>query len=192
VAAHADVPAAVSEERGPAIELVAANSQVVRGLIGDGRADLGVAASRPGATPNPAVRQIVLAEDEIVCGVPPGHPWSRLARIPQADFLRTPMIVRDPASNARWTVEAVLRRRGLALARPLAEVATPAAAKREALERAVPVLLSRRVLKEPQWAMPPVDGLASRARSCSCCPRAGRRRRTSRPLWSALRAEALI
>jgi len=65
VAAHADVPAAVSEERGPAIELVAANSQVVRGLIGDGRADLGVAASRPGATPNPAVRQIVLAEDEM-------------------------------------------------------------------------------------------------------------------------------
>jgi DNA-binding transcriptional LysR family regulator len=155
-----DVLAAVSEERGPAIELVAANSQVVRGLVGDGRADLGVAASRPGATPNPAVRQILLAQDEIVCGVPPGHPWSRRARIPQADFLRTPMIVRDPASNARWTVEAELRRRGLALAPPLAEVATPAAAKREALAREVPVLLSRRVLKEPHWAMPPVDGLA--------------------------------
>ena len=156
----ADVLAAVSEERGPAIELVAANSQVVRGLVGDGRADLGVAASRPGATPNPAVRQILLAEDEIVCGVPPGHPWSRRTRIPQADFLRTPMIVRDPASNARWTVEAELRRRGLAPAPPLAEVATPAAAKREALERSAPVLLSRRVLKEPHWAMPPVDGLA--------------------------------
>lgn len=155
-----DVLAAVSEERGPAIELVAANSQVVRGLVGDGRADLGVAASRPGATPNPAVRQILLAEDEIVCGVPPGHPWARRARIPQADFLRTPMIVRDPASNARWTVEAELRRRGLALAPPLAEVATPAAAKREALERSAPVLLSRRVLREPHWAMPPVDGLA--------------------------------
>ena len=132
----------------------------MRGLVGDGRADLGVAASRPGATPNPAVRQIFLAEDEIVCGVPPGHPWARRARIPQADFLRTPMIVRDPASNARWTVEAELRRRGLATAPPLAEVATPAAAKREALARSVPVLLSRRVLKEPHWATPPVDGLA--------------------------------
>ena len=154
-----DVLAAVSEERGPAVELVAANSQVVRGLVGDGRADLGVAASRPGATPNPAVRQILLAEDEIVCGVPPGHPWSRRARIPQADFLRTPMIVRDPASNARWTVDAELRRRGLEAAPPLAEVATPAAAKHEALAHSVPVLLSTRVLKEPHWAKPPIEGL---------------------------------
>jgi len=80
------------------------------------------------------------------------------------------MIVRDPASNARWTVEAVLRRRGLALARPLAEVATPAAAKREALERAVPVLLSRRVLKSrsrrcrPSTASPPALVRARAAR----------------------------
>jgi len=154
-----DVLAAVSEERGPAVELIAANSQVVRGLVGDGRADLGVAASRPGATPNPAVREILIAPDEIVCGVPPGHPWARRARIPQADFLRTPMIVRDPASNARWTVDAELRRRGLEAAPPLAEVATPAAAKHEALAHSVPVLLSTRVLKEPHWAKPPVDGL---------------------------------
>jgi len=154
------VLAVVSEERGPAVELVAANSQVVKGLVGDGRADLGVAARRQGATPNPAVREIVIAEDEIVCGVPPGHPWSRRARIPQADFLRTPMIVRDPASNARWTVESELRRRGLTAAPPHAEVATPAAAKREALERSVPVLLSTRVLHEPHWAKPPVEGLA--------------------------------
>ncbi|HET8951950.1 MAG TPA: LysR family transcriptional regulator [Solirubrobacteraceae bacterium] len=154
------VLAAVSEERGPAVELVAANSQVVRGLVGDGRADLGVAARRPGATPNPAVREVEIADDEIVCGVPPAHPWSRRARIPQADFLRTPMIVRDPASNARWTVDAELRRRGLTAAAPLAEVATPAAAKREALERSAPVLLSRRVLYEPHWSTPPVEGLA--------------------------------
>jgi DNA-binding transcriptional LysR family regulator len=154
------VLAAVSEERGPAVELVAANSQVVKQLVGDGRADLGVAASRPGATPNPAVRELPLADDEIVCGVPPTHPWARRARIPQADFLRTPMIVRDPASNARWTVDAELRRRGLTPAPPLAEVATPAAAKREALERSAPVLLSRRVLSEPGWSTPPVEGLA--------------------------------
>ena len=154
------VLAAVSEERGPAVELLAANSQVVRGLVGDGRADLGVAARRPGATPNPAVREIHIADDEILCAVPPGHPWSRRARIPQHDFLRTRMIVRDPASNARWTVDAELRRRGLTAAPPLAEVATPAAAKREAQERTVPVLLSRRVLTEPHWSTPPIEGLA--------------------------------
>ena len=39
-------------------------------------------------------------------------------------------------------------------------MATPAAAKREAMERSVPVLLSRRVLHEPRWATPPIEGLA--------------------------------
>ena len=167
------VLAAVSEERGPAVELVAANSQVVKGLVADGRADLGVAATRAGATPNPAVREIPIADDEIVCGVPPGHPWSRRARIPQADFLRTPLIMRDPASNARWTVEAELRRRGLSLAPPLAEVATPAAAKREALLRSAPVLLSRRVLGEPEWSTPPVEGLGFPRRLVLVVPAVG-------------------
>src|SRR3569832_1804001 len=39
------------------IELLAANSQVVRGRVADGRADVGVAASRPLHSPNPGVRE---------------------------------------------------------------------------------------------------------------------------------------
>lgn len=142
-----------------AVELVAANSQVVRGLVADGRADVGVAASRPGATPNPAIRELALADDAIVCAVPPGHPWSRLPRISVAEFLKTPMVVRDPASNARWTVDTELRRRGLEAAAPLCQAATPAAAKREAIERGAPVLLSGRVLSESTWSRVRVDGL---------------------------------
>jgi DNA-binding transcriptional LysR family regulator len=142
-----------------AVELIAANSQVVRGLVADGRADLGVAASRPGATPNPSIREVPLADDAIVCAVPPGHPWSRLPRISVAEFLKTPMVVRDPASNARWTVDTELRRRGLEPAAPLCQAATPAAAKREAVERGAPVLLSTRVLREDLWSRVPIDGL---------------------------------
>jgi DNA-binding transcriptional LysR family regulator len=37
-----------------AVELVNADSQVVRALVADGRADVGVAASRPNHAPNPA------------------------------------------------------------------------------------------------------------------------------------------
>jgi DNA-binding transcriptional LysR family regulator len=142
-----------------AIELVAANSQVVRGLVADGRADIGVAASRPGATPNPAIRELPLADDTIVCAVPTGHAWSRLPRISINEFLKTPMVVRDPASNARWTVDTELRRRGLQAAAPLCEAATPAAAKREAVERSAPLLLSDRVLREPTWSRVKIDGL---------------------------------
>ena len=86
-----------------------ANSQVVRALVADGRADVGVAASRPNHTPNPGVRETELVDDAIVCAVPPGpRRGPRAARSSRERFLATPMVVRDPSSNARWTVDAVL------------------------------------------------------------------------------------
>jgi DNA-binding transcriptional LysR family regulator len=156
---EAFVADALAIENRFAIELVVANSQVVRGLVADGRADIGVAASRPSGAPNPSVRELPLADDAIVCAVPPGHPWSRLPRISVNEFLKTPMVVRDPASNARWTVDGELRRRGLQSAEPLCQASTPAAAKREAIERTAPLLLSDKVLREPMWSRVKIDGL---------------------------------
>jgi len=147
-AAEAFVAVALSEhvaDAGPVVELLTANSHVVRLMVADGTADLGVAASRPGATPNPAVREVHLVDDEVVCAVPSAHPWSRLDRISLKEFLRTPMVMRDPQSNSRWTVESVLRKHGWEHADPLVQAATPVAALREALQRNAPVLLSRQV-----------------------------------------------
>jgi DNA-binding transcriptional LysR family regulator len=177
-----------ADEGAPPVELVAANSQVVRGLVADGRADLGVAASRLQATPNPAIKELELADDAIVCAVPPGHMWARLPRISQSEFLRTPMVVRDPASNARWTVDSVLRHRGLTAAAPLAQVATPAAAKREAQARTAPVLLSRRVLHGPHWAIPVIDGLAFPRTFVLVLPAVGEPNEETRALMARLRA----
>jgi DNA-binding transcriptional LysR family regulator len=146
------------EPGGARVELLTANSQVVRTLVGEGRADLGVAASRPGATPSPAVREVALAADEVVCAVPREHPWAGRARIARGEFLRTPMVVRDRSSNARWTVEAALRRERLEAAAPLAEAPTPNAVKRQALALGAPVLLSRHVLSG-SFAVVEVDGL---------------------------------
>lgn len=163
-ASHSATEAFVAEalagqgEDGVAVELLTANSQVVRALVGEGRADMGVAAARPGATPNPAVRELRLTADEVVCAVPRTHPWAGRRRIARAEFLRTPMVVRDRSSNARWTVEAVLRRARLEAAPPLAEAPTPGAAKRQALARNAPLLLSRRVLWS-SFAEVAVDGL---------------------------------
>jgi DNA-binding transcriptional LysR family regulator len=130
------------------IELLTANSQVVRSLVAEGRVDLGVAAGRPDATPNPSVRELHLADDVIVCAVPGGHPWAqrRPRRISRAEFLRTPMVLRDPGSNARWTVDAMLRRLDLRAAPPLVECPTPSRARQEALSRNAPVLVSKHVL----------------------------------------------
>ena len=142
------------------VELVTANSQVVRALVADGRADLGVAASRPNHTPNPGVRETELADDAIVCGVPPGHPWAARGTVSRRRFLATPMVVRDPSSNARWTVDAVLAADDLHAAPPLVEAATPRAAIAEARSRRAPVLLSRHVIAQTDFTVVAVEGLA--------------------------------
>ena len=70
------------------------------------------------------------------------------------------MVVRDPSSNARWTVEAALRERRLAAVPPLCEVGTPQAAKREARSRKAPVLLSRYVLQTRDFVEVAIEGLS--------------------------------
>jgi DNA-binding transcriptional LysR family regulator len=145
---------------GATVELVSANSQVVRAMVADGRADLGVAASRPNPTPNPGIREARLADDAIVCGVPPGHRWVRRRSVGADEFLATPAVVRDPSSNARWTVDAVLADRGLTAVPPLVEAATPRAALSEARARKAPVLLSRHILAQTDdFTVVPLSGL---------------------------------
>lgn len=159
----------------PTVELVSANSQVVRGLVSDGRADLGVAASRPGHTPNPGVREDSLADDAIVCGVPPGHRWASRARLRIEEFLAEPMVVRDPSSNARWTVDAVLRSRGLQAAPPVLEAPTPRSALSEARGRRAPVLLSRHILAQSgDFKVLPVEDLEFPRRFVLVTPAFGR------------------
>ena len=152
--------ATAADGNAPPVELMTANSQIVRRLVGEGLADVGVAASRPSGTPNPAVREEHLAVDEVVCAVPGGHVWAQRRRVTQQEFLRTPMVVRDPSSNARWTVDAELRARQLDPVAPLFEAPTPAAAQRQALVLNAPVLLSRHVLDRSTFVVVAVDGLA--------------------------------
>jgi LysR family carnitine catabolism transcriptional activator len=143
----------------PPVELVTANSPLVLQLVADGRVEIGVAPRRPGATPNPALREIELAGDEVVYAVPEHHPWWPRAEVGLDEFLRTPVVVRDPSSNARWTVEAELRKRKLPLPPLVAQAATPAGAMREARAREAPVLLSRRVLRGEPFAVLRIRGI---------------------------------
>lgn len=156
----ADLLGHLNDQRALSVELVIANSSVVRDLVADGRADLGVAASRPNRTPYPGVRETVLAEDAVVCAVPAEHPWSSRQSIGLQEFLSTPMVTRDPSSNARWTVAAVLRALDLEAAAPLVEAGTPQAAIREARARVAPLLLSRQVLVGHGFHELEIEGLS--------------------------------
>jgi hypothetical protein len=70
------------------------------------------------------------------------------------------MVLRDPSSNSRWTVDAVLAAKDLRAAGPLLGAATPRAAIAEARARSAPVPLSRHVLAKTDFTVVAIDGLA--------------------------------
>ena len=135
--------------RRPPVQLTIANSSAVRSMVGEGRATIGITAAGPGREgAGDDLEELDLLEDEVVVAVPQDHAWYRRDVIPQDLFLSTPMIMRDHDAHVRRCVEAVLAERGLTLAEPLVEAASTAVAKREALQRSAPVLLSALSLSE--------------------------------------------
>jgi DNA-binding transcriptional LysR family regulator len=138
-----------AEGRRPPVQLTIANSSSVRRMVAEGRASIGIAAAGPeGEDGGDDLEELELLEDEVVLAVPQDHSWFRRKQIPQELFLSTPMIMRDQDAHVRRRVEAELAERGLTMAEPLIEAASTAVAKREALQRSAPVLLSSLSLDE--------------------------------------------
>ena len=162
-----------ADGRRPAVQLTIANSSAVRRMVAEGRASMGVAATGPGHGQDGAdeLEELELLEDEVVVAVPQDHAWYRRKEIPQELFLATPMVMRDSDAHVRRAVEAELADRGLTLADPLIEVASTAVAKREALQRSAPVLLSALSLDEARDRLyrRPVAGLTFPRRFVVVC-----------------------
>jgi DNA-binding transcriptional LysR family regulator len=129
-------------DRHLSVELFIANSVVVHELVGEGRAEVGIAAVDPGARRDGVLSELAFCEDEVVVAVPEGHPWAFSEEVAVEDFLTTPMIMRDPGANTRRTVEAALAAAGLSLCPPLAEVGSTSAARAAAVSEGAPLLLS--------------------------------------------------
>jgi DNA-binding transcriptional LysR family regulator len=125
------------------VELVIANSVVVRELVREGRAEFGIAAGSDEQDPDRRLREVHFCDDEVIVAVPEEHPWAGAEEIDLEELVRVPMIMRDPSANTRRIVERGLAARGLRLAPPLAEVGSTSAAKAAALSECAPVLLSR-------------------------------------------------
>jgi DNA-binding transcriptional LysR family regulator len=132
----------------PPVQLTIANSSAVRSMVAEGRAEIGIAASGPDGSAGESLEELDLLDDEVVLAVPQDHAWYRRKQVPQRLFLSTPMIMRDNDAHVRRCVEAVMTERGLTLAEPLVEAASTSVAKREALQRSAPVLLSALSLSE--------------------------------------------
>jgi DNA-binding transcriptional LysR family regulator len=161
-----------ADGRRPPVQLTIANSSSVRRMVAEGRASIGIAATGPrGEDGADELEELELLGDEVVVAVPQDHAWYRRKEIPQELFLATPMVMRDSDAHVRRAVEAELADRGLTLADPLIEAASTAVAKREALQRSAPVLLSALSLDEARDRLyrRPVAGLTFPRRFVVVC-----------------------
>jgi DNA-binding transcriptional LysR family regulator len=130
-------------ERHLSVELIIANSVVVRELVREGRAEFGIAALERDEREDGPLQALPFCDDEVVAAVPRDHAWAALDEVGLDDFVRTPMVMRDPSANTRRVVESALAARGLELSPPLAEVGSTSAARSTALTEGAPALLSR-------------------------------------------------
>lgn len=92
------------------LQLTIGNSAQVRGLVRQGELDVGIVGQ-----PMPDERDLVqdaVLDDELLLVVPPGHAWAARDRIEPAALAETELIMREPGSGTRATIEAALSAQG--------------------------------------------------------------------------------
>lgn len=138
---HAPGWVAALHHRAPelVVSLIVNNSTQVAELVESGGADIGFVES-------PTVRRTLhrrrLGWDQLAVAVPPDHIWARRQRpISVEDLAATPLLVREPGSGTRETVQTALQEAGLELSAGLV-MASNTALKSAALAGMGPVVLS--------------------------------------------------
>lgn len=146
-------------ETSAAVEVVIANSRLVKQMVQDGRADIGAAAGAAGERV-PGATAIPLIDDEIVIAVPLGHPWARRSSVTPAELLSTPLVLRDPDAHTRRVIDEELAAAGLGPPLAACEVGSTQAAKDEAHELGLPTVMSRLTLTPADLLeIVPVEGI---------------------------------
>jgi DNA-binding transcriptional LysR family regulator len=131
-----------SREHPLTAELISANSGVVRELVNEGRADLGVAGLDPYELYTDGLEERVVWRDELVLAVPDSHPWAELREVPAEEFAATPVLQRDPWSNSSRVVTTALDRLGLERARAVPVIGSAASVIAAARASGTPALVS--------------------------------------------------
>src|SRR3954470_7809255 len=180
-------------DRHLSVELMVANSIVVRELVRDGRADFGIAAVDTVANGVGALNETPFCDDEVIIAVPEAHPWSALESVPLDELVTTPLVMRDPSANTRRVVDEALAAHGLALAPPLAEVGSTSAAKATAMSEGAPVLLSSLAIGAADigFVVRRADGLRFDRRFVMVVAAEETLRPAARALAGALRADVI-
>lgn len=120
------------------VDLRVANSHDVQKLVIDDQVDLGLIES---STWDPRLEATEVARDRLVVVVHPRHPWARRsAPLPLEELAAAPLIVREPGSGTRETLDRLLQ--PMQPAEPLLEMGSNAAVKGAVAAGAGPAVLS--------------------------------------------------
>lgn len=142
------------------VEVLIANSRIVKRMVAAGEAEVGVAACFADETLDGSV-SIPLVEDEIAVAVPLGHAWARRASITTAELVASPIVLRDPEAHTRQVIDAALSAAGIQPLTAASEVGSTQAAKDEAHELGLPTAMSRLTLSAAdRLEVVAVDGLS--------------------------------
>jgi DNA-binding transcriptional LysR family regulator len=90
------------------IDVHSGNTDQVADGVESGQAELGLVEGR---VDRPTLSSTLLAEDELVVVVAPGHPWASSEKTP--DMRTTPWVVREPGSGTRAAFDVMIRSLGL-------------------------------------------------------------------------------
>jgi DNA-binding transcriptional LysR family regulator len=127
----------------PEVILTATNSDHVISEVRDGDADLGFI-ERP--TVPAGLRSRIVARDELVLIVPPGHKWAHRSRpLSPAELAQTPLVSREPGSGTRDSLTTALHRalgERMTQAPPTLELSSAAAVRAAVLAGAGPAVMS--------------------------------------------------
>lgn len=119
------------------IHLEVHNSTEILTRVTDGTCDVGFVESPQ--VPRD-LHKVTVARDELVVVVPPTHKWARRrGAVSVAELAATPLIVREPGSGSRTTLD--LAPRGHPRAEPLLELGSSAAVRTSALAGVGPAVL---------------------------------------------------
>ena len=141
------------------LQLEIQNSNEVVRLVTEGEVDLGFVESP--SVPR-RISHTVVAHDELVVVVAPGHPWTRRrSALTARELAQTPLIVREPGSGTRTTLDRLLAQHDPVP--PLIELSSANAVRINVASGAGPAVMSTlavdSAVRTGDLHIIPVDGL---------------------------------
>ncbi len=128
------------EHPGDSIALEVANSATVIERLHAGTADLGFIET---PTSTPLMTERVVATDELVAVVAPGHPWQQVEAIPVEALAATPLVTREAGSGTREALVQALAELGLGAPSTVLELGSTSAVRAAVVQGSSPTVISR-------------------------------------------------